>query len=204
MAKKGKRIGHKRKTFRSGAKGHAFENKVAKQIVAELGDDFEVTRQDCYRTPLSGGHRFARGKDPGDIVISPRFRILFPFLVECKHDKRFDVHHLFHPAERRKSTWMEDHFINQAVQQVDPSSYNVPLVIVRGNLGDTFVFYPSPWKGWSWPEEFEYITALRFQTKKHGLWVCILLEDFLKGWHVSLPDSRRKAFENFDAEEALQ
>lgn len=67
-------------------KGSAFERKVAKLIIATFANK-GITKQDCYRTPGSGGHRFASKTDPGDLVLSPKLRKLFDYCVECKSYK---------------------------------------------------------------------------------------------------------------------
>ena len=67
-------------------KGALFEREVAKLIIKAFAC-YGIKRKDCYRTPLSGGHRFASKLDPGDLVVSARMRKLFPFSVEAKHHK---------------------------------------------------------------------------------------------------------------------
>ena len=62
---------------RSKNKGSTFENAISKTVCQY----FEVEREECYRTPLSGGHPFG---DTGDLVIGTKLFKQFPFVVECK------------------------------------------------------------------------------------------------------------------------
>jgi len=108
-------------------KGNSFERRVSKMIVAafkELG----ITAEDCYRTPLSGGHRYSKKEDPGDLVISPKLQKLFPFTVECKNDRRANISHFFN----LKSTTPEVRWWKQACQQ-NKSEATSPLLVFKAH-----------------------------------------------------------------------
>src|ERR1035437_5079672 len=63
-----------RTSRRSKRKGNAFELLCAHKIVDAAGTPFE--KKDCYRTPQSGGHRFAGAND---LQISDHLLAIFPF-----------------------------------------------------------------------------------------------------------------------------
>lgn len=67
-------------------KGAGFERVIAKLVVERFAEH-GITNLDCYRTPLSGGHFAASKVDPGDLLISPALRKLFPYSVEAKFYK---------------------------------------------------------------------------------------------------------------------
>ncbi len=118
-------------------KGSSFERKVAKLIVATFAQ-YGITKEDCYRTPGSGGHRFASKKDPGDLVLSPALKKLFPYSVECKHYKELDWTMLLRPDQRRGhfGTWWRQ--ACKAAQATD----TVPLLIFKANRSDIFAMFP--------------------------------------------------------------
>ena len=59
-------------------KGARYERSIVKAIREVCGLDAEQ----CWRTPLSGGH-YAEAS--GDIQFAPRVRDLLPVSIECKH-----------------------------------------------------------------------------------------------------------------------
>lgn len=119
---------------RSRRKGKGFERKVAEMVLAAFADH-GMGEEDCYRTPNSGGHRQSAKLDPGDLVISPRLRELFPFHVECKNQKALEVFHFFVPFEKHKSTWSERQWIDQAIDAERRSSVKDlhPLLVFKKN-----------------------------------------------------------------------
>jgi hypothetical protein len=89
--------------FNARAKGSGFERQVAKFVLTTFNQyGYHFTKKDCYRTPLSGGHRFAREADPGDLVLSPELRRLFPFCVEAKFYHSISLHDLMDKVVRPK------------------------------------------------------------------------------------------------------
>lgn len=77
-------------------KGNRFERQIAGMIIAAF-KEHGIEQKDCFRTPLSGGHRFANKTDPGDIQMTARLRELFPFSVECKFWKKVNLAELLEP-----------------------------------------------------------------------------------------------------------
>lgn len=111
-------------------KGSAFERKVAKMVIAAF-EDFGITSEDCYRTPSSGGHRFAKKQDPGDLVTSKRLRRLFPFSVECKSYKTLDWAGLMNNSSRQFKEWWD--------QACAASTKDCkPLLVFRQNRSQAF------------------------------------------------------------------
>lgn len=112
-------------------KGNANERKLSKQIVAAFAS-FGVTQKDCYRTPSSGGHRFAKQEDPGDLVISKKLRMLFPFHVEAKHYKDVDLWPFF----SKVADWGKSWEVKAWMKQVNDASVRRgmrPLLVIRVN-----------------------------------------------------------------------
>lgn len=114
-------------------KGATFELQCAKELVSAAGEPY--TRKDCYRTPLSGGHPYG---DLGDLTVSPALRLIFPFVVECKHYKVWEPSVLFQPR-KQELTWGR-----QVVTAASNSkSGRIPLLVMRGNFGKTIAAAPA-------------------------------------------------------------
>lgn len=75
----------------SKGKGNAFERLVAVTIRKDLAP-FGIGEKDIYRTPNSGGHPFC---DDCDLIVSAKLFQIFPFVIECKHEKKLTVGGLF-------------------------------------------------------------------------------------------------------------
>lgn len=114
-------------------KGNAFERATAKMIIKAFAC-FGVTGQDCYRTPSSGGHRFAKKLDPGDLVFSELLTGLFPASVECKFYKRLDWHLLMSDKQGEWRAWWEQCCEAASVTQC-------PVVVFHQNHGDVYAMY---------------------------------------------------------------
>jgi hypothetical protein len=124
------------------AKGSAFERHVAKMVITAFAHH-GIKKVDCYRTPLSGGHRFARESDPGDLVFSPKLANLFPASVECKSYRTLDWPKLF--LSGKKGHWGD--WWNQCVAASSPGRH--PLLVFRQNRSEVFCMYqPEDW--WNW------------------------------------------------------
>ena len=118
-------------------KGNTFERAVAKTIVMAFSR-FGITNKDCYRTPSSGGHKYAKKEDPGDLVISPKLRKLFPFHVECKHYKRVELFPLWMLGSNAyKKSWKFKLWMEQATRacgyvKKKPGALS-PMVVFKAN-----------------------------------------------------------------------
>lgn len=114
------------------SKGNAFERLVAKMVVAAFSG-LGITRKDCYRTPSSGGHKFARKTDPGDLVLSTDLSMMLPFHFECKHIKKASVASFFgkfyHKSGREVRRKKELVWLDQVVKESKPGFR--PLVVFK-------------------------------------------------------------------------
>src|SRR6266478_3658650 len=70
------------------AKGNKFQRTVAKMVI-KAGQCIGLKKNDCYSTPMSGGHPTAALK--ADLVLSHKVRKVMPASVECKHHRRVDL-----------------------------------------------------------------------------------------------------------------
>ena len=112
------------------AKGSGFEREVARSVIKTF-KKFGIRKADCYRTPLSGGHRAAREKDPGDLVISEKLVKYFPFSVECKAWKRIELFPLWLPFKKHKKAWKFKQWIDQACAACTKDRH--PLLVFKAN-----------------------------------------------------------------------
>lgn len=171
---------------RSKEKGNTFERKVAADLLSAAGPGFR--RADCYRTPMSGGHKYA---GQGDLVISESLQKILPFVVECKHQKAFRTSHLFHQTEIVRQ------YHAQAIAEmlVDPFG-RAPLLVMRGKDNET---YASVLIGTLFSRGYlldgrDIFPILHYRCEdKH--WVAMPWDTFL--------GLVREWAENFEAEEAL-
>lgn len=115
-------------------KGASFERKIAGMIVKAFASR-GITKKDCYRTPSSGGHRYAKETDPGDLVLSPELTKLFPFSIECKHYRKLDWHKLLTPGA--KGHW--DNWWKQCLKATPTGRY--PMVVFQANRSIPFVMF---------------------------------------------------------------
>lgn len=115
------------------AKGSSFERKVASMIVCTF-EEFGITKKDCYRTPLSGGHVHASGKDPGDLCISPKLRKYFNYCVECKSYRNLDWPKLL-SNKIDKGHWTK--WWRQVTKSAGTKKQ--PLLVFQQNRSDVFV-----------------------------------------------------------------
>lgn len=122
------------------SKGNSFERKVANMVVNTFADK-GITKEDAYRTPLSGGHRYAKGKDPGDLVISERLLKYFPFHVEAKSYKRIYFPALWMPQKKWLKAWNFGKWLKQVCDACDDNTRH-PMLIFRGNNTPEFAMIP--------------------------------------------------------------
>ena len=120
----------KRLARRSKRKGSKFELLVAHKIVDAAGEPFE--KKDCYRTPQSGGHRFAGAND---LQISDRLFEIFPFGGEMKHRKTFKIEQMFDPTQEIRE--YHDQVLAAVARDPDLRA-PAPLLVVRGNGGGIY------------------------------------------------------------------
>jgi hypothetical protein len=119
-------------------KGSKFERDCAKAII----DTFAckgITAEDCYRTPGSGGHRFAKKTDPGDLVCSRRLAKLWPYAVECKFYAKVELRWLMQSnvKEGLFSSWWA-----QAVAAT-PKDRRA-LLVFRQNRDEPYAMFAYP------------------------------------------------------------
>lgn len=133
---KSKKDKKRRKGINGRAKGNSFERRVA-ALVVKAFSSFGITKTDCYRTPLSGGHRFASKVDPGDLVMTKKLRKLFPFHVECKHYRKVELFPLWLMGSKAyKKAWKFRSWIKQASTASEGQAKKfsmAPMVVFKGN-----------------------------------------------------------------------
>ena len=159
-------------------KGSAFEREVAAVIIktfAGLG----IGKEDCYRTPSSGGHRFAKKTDPGDLVCSARLQKLWPFAVECKHYKEIRLDWLMVPNVKSGlvSNWWK--------QAVAAASVGYPLLVFRQDRQQAYAMYPetTPWSVFTMDQGVVPIPRPAIYTKVNGQRVVVVrLSSLLKAF----------------------
>jgi len=161
----------------SRTKGNSFENKVAKLIVTAF-EDFGVTKADCYRTPSSGGHRYAKKEDPGDLVISDKlYKLGFRFSVEAKHHREVQLWPLLIPHEKQLSAWKFKPWMNQTIAAAKKTKLTAMLVF-KGN-GRMPIMCGFPLRSVSFSQEL--LTENRICYLRRGvLWCFIKFDDFLR------------------------
>lgn len=158
-----KKIGKKSKR-----KGNAFELLATKLILAAAGEGY--SKEDCYRTPASGGHRFAGANDH---VISDRLREVFPFGVECKNEKTFRVQHFF-DLTAQLTGWHEQ--VLAAVAR--GGKLLKPLLVLKQERGNIYVaMLLEDWTAYRSSSTKYPVTLLyRYERK---FWVVLKFEDLL-------------------------
>ena len=130
------------KPGRGRQKGNSFEREIAK-AVAYAFRHFHVTSKDVYRTPASGGHKYAKKSDPGDLVISKRLRELFPFSVECKSYRKIDLFKLFDPIEEHPKSSQFKNWLAQTCAACNGSKHLYPMLVFKQNQSITLCAIPA-------------------------------------------------------------
>ena len=123
-------------------KGHGYECKIAKMIVSTF-TDYGITEKDCYRTPLSGGHRAASQTDPSDLVISKKLFKLFPFSPECKFYKEVNLHSLWIPQKKWGKSWNVRVWLAQAIKACGRAKNRFPILVFKQNKGPDLAALPE-------------------------------------------------------------
>lgn len=155
---------------RSKDKGSIFERKVAKDILEAAGSLFGA--KDCYRTPQSGGHRFA-GKS--DLRISGSLQSILPFCVECKHRKTVRTHHFF-SLTAEVISFHEQVLASAAKEEL------TPMLVVRGGDKQQYAAMPlAAARTWMPGLQFDgdVRPALHYDYRTQS-WVALPWELFLK------------------------
>ena len=115
-------------------KGNAFEREIAKTVV-EAFKDYGIRKRHIYRTPGSGGHRYARDKDPGDLVIHKKLRKLFNFSVECKSYREINLFDLFLPFKKHKKSSKFKQWLKQCCSSAERTR-QPPLLVFKKNRSE--------------------------------------------------------------------
>lgn len=106
---------------KSKQKGAAFELLVVKEIRKAINK--KMKDEVCFRTPRSGGHPMIGG---ADIQIKSKLRKVFPFAVECKHQKTIKTDKLFSVNKNIQ------HFLAQAIENTEERG-DYPMLVIRGD-----------------------------------------------------------------------
>lgn len=132
------------------AKGAGFENEIAKLIRA-VAVEYGFADDCCYRTPSSGGHRFAKKSDPGDLVVSPKLAKYFPFHIECKKQEIFELMHLLALPSIRMDSWAEFQWITQSIEAVKAAKpLRPPMVVCTKNRFPIYAIVDErEWHKWN-------------------------------------------------------
>lgn len=168
-------------------KGSAFERLVSKLFLEAFKKGGVQTKpEDCFRTPLSGGHRFASKTDPGDLQFSKELTELFPMVVECKHYRELCLERYL---QKPKKSWKEFQWLDQ-VSLSSQQTGRPPVLVMRGNNGVIFcghtvvIRLPFPDSPWKQP-------SIIFGYKEYAWWV-YPLEDFLRRLSIHVSRSKKK------------
>lgn len=108
-------------------KGGKFEHITADKIQKAF-EHKGVKEGDVYRTKNSGAGK----KQKGDIGLSSHAVRYFPFTVECKHYKKFNLNHLFHPYIEMSSKWLFKQWWSQLRAECKISG-KPGILIIRAN-----------------------------------------------------------------------
>lgn len=154
------------------AKGNGFERVVSKLILKYAGSEF--TAEDCFRTPLSGGHRFARKKDPGDLQLSPALLKAFPAIVECKRYRDVNLEHFL--VHKKKSSWQELQWLNQVIDQAMGGHDLMPVLVMQANRGAILCVTPAG-DGHDEADDGKLVFHYRGTT-----WILCEFETFMENW----------------------
>jgi hypothetical protein len=157
-------------------KGNSFERVVAHKIVTAFSKaGFDFDDRDCYRTPSSGGHRYAKHEDPGDLVIAPKLLKVFPYSVECKDQKSLELYRFFIPFSRHKSSWPEHQFLAQALAAAKLKKRLAPMLVFK-YASKIWCAFPCPIM--TYPPSMTFLYPDQYSERAH--WQLTLLSRFLK------------------------
>lgn len=173
------------------AKGSAFERTLAKMILKSAkraGHRF--SKEDCYRTPMSGGHVYASKENPSDLVISRKLLKLFPFTVEAKFHRKIGVQHFARPVHKHEKSWPEKRAIDQVLRANEKKKHKrFPIVLMKENRGEIFAITTLPAIRAVIPNSGFPIHGLRFNYASES-WIIVYFKEFLKYWRRELRKKR--------------
>lgn len=151
-------------------KGKTFERKVANLLHKTIAP-FGFTKQDCHRTPNSGGHLL---EDRGDIVFSPALRKHVGLTFECKHTKNWSPGAMF-TRRKQERDWM-----NQ-VLRASKLNGQEPVLIMSGNNTGIYAATYRDTLGGLLPEAFRQCVypVLAFPGMG-GTWAMVPFNQFLR------------------------
>jgi hypothetical protein len=156
-------------------KGNSFERLVASMVVRSFSK-LGITSKHCYRTPGSGGHRFASKTDPGDLVIRKKLLKHFPFSVECKWYKEIVIYAFLYPPKDWLNKWHFRSWLNQAIRDAKKQKRN-PLLVFKGNNTPVFAALPVGCTGFGIAQLAK--RSIQFKYKKED-WMVIRFTDLLR------------------------
>jgi hypothetical protein len=123
-------------------KGSAYEREIARQIV-EAFAPWGITAEHCFRTPLSGGHKFACKTDPGDLQIHADLLQFFWFSTECKFHRGINWIELFKPSAftgfipKKNASGILDWW-KQTCLAASKHKVQKPLLVMKQNRSDSY------------------------------------------------------------------
>jgi len=143
---------------RSKQKGSGFERKIA----VSLREALNLSKQDVFRAPNSGGHPFMRA---GDLMLSLAAQKQFPFSVECKHHKAWTADGFFTPRVMER-TWTE-----QALAATPKGLH--PMLVVSGNNTGAYFACRKSILAQVYPELLKKLPRLFFRNPgdEKSIWV---------------------------------
>lgn len=140
--------------------GKTFE----RQIVNDIRRAFKAKSNECFRTPMSGGHHALPGVD---IQMSSSLFKRFPYLIECKSDKTF------HAALLLKGSLLIEQWAAQVLKAAAGQVGN-PLLVLNQKRVSIFAAVPYQHaKG-----RFLRGNYMVFDSEKER-WACFLWPEFL-------------------------
>lgn len=163
------------------AKGAAFERKVAKLLLQTFRKaGLDVSAEDAFRTPLSGGHKYASKTDPGDIQLSTKILEWFPMVVECKHWRQLQVERFL---QKPKKSWKEFQWLDQVSVSALQTGRS-PLLVMKSNNGVILCAHTAEISLPSFPSPMHQ-PLITFVFRK-SIWWVYPFEDFLQRLSSSL------------------
>ena len=155
---------------KSSSKGAAFELLIAKAVLKQFP---RFTEEDCHRTPKSGGHPY---ESSSDLRLSPEFRRVFPYAVECKHHKSFKIGQMWPKPSALVLSWLLQ------TEKAAKEEGRIPILVMRGNFTPIYVALPAD------PSIFGYKQHITLEIDdarlQHNFWAVLPFED----WISSLPN----------------
>lgn len=157
----------------SKAKGASFERDVAKVIVRAFKHK-KIEKKHCFRTPMSGGHLYAKDKHPSDLVIRKRLLRYLPVTIECKHYRSINYMGLIGPvASGGIFSW-----IRQVLAANKKTPDRLPMVVMKQNRDIIYCCFPLN-QATELFDGFKAYRVIQFRNKKKN-WILMPFERFLE------------------------